>query len=102
MSAAALSRAERRAESAGAGLPYQSSSERNTRETETETARGWLTCSILALGGHEKELTGHTKGALRNGLTEEEIREAVSRRVRSRTDSSDDARHGLRRLPQGP
>ena len=37
-----------------------------------------LTCSILALGGHEKELTGHTKGALRNGLTEDEIRGAVS------------------------
>lgn len=33
--------------------------------------------SILAIGGHEKELYAHTRGALRNGLTEENIREAM-------------------------
>lgn len=42
-----------------------------------------LTRSILALGGHKAELTGHTKGALRNGLTVEEIREAVGRSFRT-------------------
>lgn len=47
-------------------------------ENPEDGERAELTDSILALGGHEKELTGHTKGALRNGLTEEEIREAVS------------------------
>lgn len=29
------------------------------------------------MGGHEKELAAHTRGALNNGLTEVEIREAL-------------------------
>jgi 4-carboxymuconolactone decarboxylase len=33
--------------------------------------------SILALGGHKAELMAHTRGALRNGLTEDNIREAM-------------------------
>ncbi|RSH81299.1 uncharacterized protein EHS24_008741 [Apiotrichum porosum] len=39
--------------------------------------RSLVVITILAIGGHEKELHGHTKGALNNGLTETEIRECM-------------------------
>ncbi|WOO82990.1 4-carboxymuconolactone decarboxylase [Vanrija pseudolonga] len=39
--------------------------------------RSLVVITVLAVGGHNQELAGHTKGALRNGLTEVEIREAM-------------------------
>ncbi|BEJ11823.1 hypothetical protein CspHIS471_0202830 [Cutaneotrichosporon sp. HIS471] len=39
--------------------------------------RSLVVITILAIGGHKAELAAHTRGALRNGLTEDNIREAM-------------------------
>ncbi|EIM85370.1 CMD-domain-containing protein [Stereum hirsutum FP-91666 SS1] len=39
--------------------------------------RSLVVISLLAAGGHTKELAGHVRGGLNNGLTEVEIREVL-------------------------
>ena len=39
--------------------------------------RSAITLTALVAGGHEKELAIHVRGALRNGLTPEEIKEVL-------------------------
>jgi 4-carboxymuconolactone decarboxylase len=39
--------------------------------------RSAITLTALVAGGHTEELAGHVRGALRNGLTPEEIREVL-------------------------
>jgi 3-oxoadipate enol-lactonase/4-carboxymuconolactone decarboxylase len=39
--------------------------------------RSAITITALVAGGHEKELAVHLEGALRNGLTREEIAEVI-------------------------
>ncbi len=40
-------------------------------------SRSVLNLGLLAAGGHHHELAVHVRGAVRNGLTEEEIREVL-------------------------
>jgi 4-carboxymuconolactone decarboxylase len=48
-----------------------------TRPGLTRAERSMITLSILATLGHDNELAMHTKAALRNGLTPDQIREVL-------------------------
>ena len=48
-----------------------------TRPGLDRRMRSAITLTALVAGGHENELAMHTRAALRNGLTEEEIKEVL-------------------------
>lgn len=48
-----------------------------TRDTLPRQTRSLITIAMLALLNRPNELKGHVRGALNNGCTEEEIREAL-------------------------
>jgi 4-carboxymuconolactone decarboxylase len=58
----------------------------------TRSQRSIVTLTVLAALQHEDELAMHTKAALRNGLTEDEIRRSCSRSASTRACPSPIAR----------
>jgi 4-carboxymuconolactone decarboxylase len=48
-----------------------------TRPGLDRKTRSCITLTALVAGGHEKELAMHLRGALRNGLTPDEIKEVL-------------------------